>query len=239
MKRSLLLAFFVLMFGLLSFARQISENSHKTIAGDNKEYKFTAGLSGGIYINNNAAWILEPSITWNFYKYIGLRAGVEITREYHQSHPGITIDGWHGDLNKNYENVGWIILKPGLVFKTPSLIRSRDGSRKLWIQAEPGVSLACPFNNSVVYDIQGYNGNIGTTVSRKKFPNKDLQWFYWYGKLSINFSIEEFVFGGGFGISNLDYYSCRRNIALPDGRKFQVPGKEMSRSIFLMVGYNF
>lgn len=239
MKRVYVFVLTLLMSGSMCFPKHISDQIHKTNTEDIDDYRFSVDLNGGIYINNNAAWILEPSVTWNFYKYIGVNIALEFTSEYNQPRPGISIDGWHGDLNKNYTNVGWVILKPGLVFKTPSFLKSREGNRKLWLQAEPGVSLACPFHNSVVYDIQGYQGNTSTTIAYKKFRNEDLQWFYWQGKVSINFSIDRFVFGGGYGISNFDYYSCRRNIKLPDGRKFQVPEREMSHSVFLSVGYNF
>lgn len=68
-------------------------------------------------------------------------------------------------------------------------------------------------------------------VDYKRFPNKDLQWFYWNARASVNFAIERFIIGAGYYISNLDYYSGRRNVTLANEQKFYVPKKELSQSI--------
>ena len=57
--------------------------------------------------------------------------------------------------------------------------------------------------------------------------------------MSINYALDRFVIGAGYYISNLDYYSGRRNVTLPNGQKFHVPKKEISQSIFLSAGYTF
>lgn len=40
---------------------------------------FTATLYGGIYLNNEQAWTVEPSVAWHFHKYIGVAFGMEMT----------------------------------------------------------------------------------------------------------------------------------------------------------------
>lgn len=199
---------------------------------------FTATLYGGIYLNNEQAWTIEPSVAWHFYKYVGVALGMELTSQYNQPSRTTTINGHEASLADNERNVAWIIFKPSVIFKTPNLLKNKDDIR-LWLQAEPGISLACPFRNSLTYDIYDIKGNVGTVVDYMKFPNKGLDWFYWNARLSVNLSIDRFVIGAGYGISNLDYYSGRRNVTLQNGSKFRVPKKELSQSIILSVGYRF
>lgn len=66
-----------------------------------------------------------------------------------------------------------------------------------------------------------------------------LRWFYWHARLSVNFAIDRWVVGVGYALSDLDYYSARRDVTLPGGTKFHVPAKELSQSVFISLGYSF
>ncbi len=199
--------------------------------------KIRASLSGGLYINNEQAWQLEPSVSWHFHKYFGIGIGMEFTSQYNQPGRTTVIDGHEAELAGNERNVGWIIFKPHVIFKSPTLWQSSDAFMRLWVQAEPGISLACPFHNSLTYEIKEFQGNVSHIIDYRKFPNKDLKWFYWNARISVNFAIDRFIIGAGYNISDLDYYSSRRNITLANGQKFYVPKKEMSQSIFISIGY--
>lgn len=49
-------------------------------ANDDIESKmWQATLFGGLYLNNEQAWQLEPSVSWHFHKNIGIRLGLEFT----------------------------------------------------------------------------------------------------------------------------------------------------------------
>lgn len=201
--------------------------------------KISASLSGGIYINNEQAWFLEQSVSWHFHKYFGIGAGMELTSQYTQPSRMTVFDGHEAELVDNERNVGWIIFKPHVIFKSPTLWKSSDAFMRLWVHAEPGISLACPFRNSLTYEIKEFQGNVSHIVGYRKIPNKDLKWFYWNARISVNFAIDRFIIGAGYYISDLDYYSGRRNVTLQNGSKFWVPKKELSQSIFLSVGYQF
>lgn len=200
---------------------------------------FTADLYGGLYLNNEQAWQLEPSISWIGHKYFGLALGLELTGQYNQPSRQTIIDGHEAELTDNERNVAWVILKPSVVFKSPAIWKSSDNYYSLWAQVEPGLSFACPFRNSLTYEIKEFSGIIGQTVDYRTFSNKGLRWFYWNAKASVNFSLGRFILRGGYYISNLDYYSGRRNVTLANGHKFYVPKKELSQSIFLSIGYSF
>ncbi len=202
-------------------------------------YKFRASLSGGIYINNEQAWFLEPSVSWHFHKYFGIGAGMELTSQYNQPGRTTVIDGHETELVDKERNVGWIIFKPHVIFKSPTLWKSSESLMRLWIEAVPGISLACPFRNSLTYEINEFQGNVSDIIDYRKFPNKDLKLFYWNAKMSINFAIDCFIIGAGYNISDLDYYSGRRNVTLANGQKFYVLNKEVSQSIFISLGYLF
>ncbi len=221
---------FLILFALLLPSLEIFAQKEKN--------PFTATLYGGIYLNNDQAWSIEPSIAWHFHKYMGVAFGMELTSQYNQPSRQTTINGKEASLTDNEKNIAWIIFKPTVIFKSPNLLKNKEYIR-LWLQAEPGISLACPFRNSLTYDIYDIKGDVGTMVDYMKFPNKGLKWFYWNARLSINVAFDCFVAGAGYGISNLDYYSGRRNVTLQNGSKFWVPKKELSQNIFLSIGYQF
>ncbi len=200
---------------------------------------FTADLYGGIYLNNEQAWQLEPSVSWLFHKYLGVALGLELTGQYNQPSRQTTIDGQEAELTDNERNIRWFIFKPSVILKSPTVWESADHDYRLWFQVEPGLSLACPFRNSLTYEIKEFAGAVSQTVDYRRFPNKDLQWFYWNARASVNFAIGRFILRGGYSLSNLDYYSGRRNITLANGQKFHVPKRELSQSVFLSIGYSF
>lgn len=200
---------------------------------------FTADLYGGIYLNNEQAWQLEPSVSWLFHKYLGVALGLELTGQYNQPIRQTTIDGQEAELTDNERNIRWVIFKPSVILKSPTVWESADHDYRLWFQVEPGLSLACPFRNSLTYEIKEFAGAVSQTVDCRRFPNKDLQWFYWNARASVNFAIGRFILRGGYSLSNLDYYSGRRNITLANGQKFHVPKRELSQSVFLSIGYSF
>ena len=76
---------------------------------------FTADLYGGLYLNNEPAWQLEPSVSWLFHKYLGVSLGLELTSQYNQPSRQTVIDGHEAELADNERNIGWLILKPSLV----------------------------------------------------------------------------------------------------------------------------
>lgn len=196
-------------------------------------------LYGGLYINNEQAWQLEPSVAWHFHEYLGVGLGIELTGQYNQPSRQTIIDGHEAELTDNERNIAWVILKPSMILKTPKVWKSSDNYYRLWFQAEPGISLACPFRNSLTYEIKEFQGAVSQTVDYRKFQNKGLKWFYWNARVSANFAIDRFIIGAGYYISNLDYYSGRRNVTLANGQKFYVPKKEISQSVFLSLGHSF
>ncbi len=200
---------------------------------------FTADLYGGIYINNEQAWQLEPSVSWLFHKYLGVALGLELTGQYNQPSRQTTIDGQEAELTDNERNIRWFIFKPSVILRSPTVWESADHDYRLWFQVEPGLSLACPFRNSLTYEIKEFAGAVSQTVDYRRFPNKDLQWFCWNARASVNFAIGRFILRGGYSLSNLDYYSGRRNITLANGQKFHVPKRELSQGVFLSIGYSF
>lgn len=210
----------------------------KSFAGNDSFNNFF-GVKGGIYLNNEQAWTIEPCYSLYFYKYFGLSVGIELTGQYNQPGRTTVIDGHEAELTYNERNIAWIILKPSIILRTPMLWKSKDGYMNFWIQMEPGLSFGCPFRNSLTYEIKEFQGNVGYTTEYRRFPNQGLNWFYWNADASLNFKIDRIVCGIGYGISNLDYYSGRRNVTLDNRTKFWVPNKSVSQNIFIKIGYLF
>lgn len=194
--------------------------------------------SGGLYFDQTA-WSLETSIEWSFKKYLALYCGFEMTSEFGQWDYHTVIDGLEARTTDNDRDVKWFILKPGLVVKTPALLRNRDGDIRFWLQAKPGLSFACPVSNSVTFELIRYQANVGKVVGHHRIGNEGLQWFYWQCPFSMTVAFDRFICSLGYELSNFDYYSCRRNVMLPAGHKYPVPKRRISQKVFLAIGYNF
>jgi len=227
MRKTLYLIFISLFLPTISKAEEIVN------------YKWQANLYGGLYIENEQAWIIEPSVSLHFNKYLGVAMGIEFTSQYNQPSQTTTINGKEAYTDDSTKNIGWMIFKPSLVIKSPAVWKNNDDDYRIWFQFEPGISLACPFRNSTTYKISTIPGGNGPALEYVSYSNKNLQWFYWNARISANFSVDRAVVGLGYGFSNFDYFSCRRNIQLPNGAKYYVPKKEFSQSIVLSVGYKF
>lgn len=207
--------------------------------GSDSNPNFMTTFYGGIYINNEQAWIIEPEVTWNFHKYLGMSLGMEITRQYNQPNRLTLIDGYEAELTDNERNIGWVIFKPNILVKTPNLWLNDSKDIGLLVQVSGGISIACPFRNSLTYEIKEFNGNVGSTVAYRTFKNMGLNWLYWNSRVSLKVSLDRFLLGIGYGLSNFDYYSCRRNIRMNGNTKFSVPPKLMSQSMFISMGLKF
>lgn len=168
-------------------------NSLKLLAG-NDSFNNSVGVKGGIYLNNEQAWTIEPFYSLYFYKYFGLSVGIELTRQYNQPVRTTVIDGHEAELTYNERNIAWIILKPSIILRTPMLWKSKDGYMNFWIQMEPGLSFGCPFRNSLTYEIKEFQGNVGYTTKYRRFPNQGLSGFYWNANASLNFKIDRIIF---------------------------------------------
>ena len=228
----------VILERFICFIMLLSINMAANANDDIESKMWQATLFGGLYLNNEQAWQLEPSVSWHFHKNIGIRLGLEFTSQYNQPSHRTIIDGHAAELASNERDIAWIIFKPSMVFKTPEICKTKDNYYRLWFQAEPGISFACPFRNSLTYEIKEFHGAVGQTVDYRRFLNKGLKWFYWNARISVNFAIDRIVIGAGYYISNLDYYSGRRNVTLANGHRFLVPKKELSQSVFLSLSYS-
>lgn len=209
------------------------------LLAEEDNFKFIAGMKGGLYLDKELPWAIEPYISWQFQKYVGVSLGLEITRQYNQSAYNTTINGHEAVLTGNDRNIGWIIFKPSVIFKSPVLLKANDDNVKLWAQMEPGINVGCPTRNSLTYEIIEFHGYTGKAVDYRKYANHGLKCVFWNTNASINLSIDRVVIGGGYSISNFDYYSGRRNVTLEDGSKFRVPKKALGQTIFLKIGFMF
>lgn len=99
--------------------------------------------------------------------------------------------------------------------------------------------MACPFHNSLTFELIGYNGAVGRVADYRRFPNKRLRWLYFTARIAVNVALDSWIVGAGYGVSDLDYYSSRRHVTLPGGKRFHVPDRQLSQSIFLSLAYDF
>lgn len=209
------------------------------VAAEKEKRDFEVGVYGGVTLSDEIAWTVEPSVTWQFHKYVGVGAGLAMTHQYNESDRQTVIDGYPSILVNSQIGAGWFLFKPYLVLRSPCIWSNNDGEVQLRVVLQPGVTLGCPFHNSLTYRLERIENNVGTTVGYRRFGNRGLEIFYWNVRAALNLQIGDVVVGLGYEASNLDYYSSRRNVILQNGSKFQVPERMLHQNIFLMLGYRF
>ncbi len=79
------------------------------MAQEKDNYKWQADLLGGLYLENEQAWIIQPSITWHFHKYLGVSIAVEFTSQYNQPSHTAIINGYDAYTDDNTNNI-WCLI---------------------------------------------------------------------------------------------------------------------------------
>ena len=126
-----------------------------------------------------------------FIKLSGISFGIELTRQYNQPNRQAIIDGHEAELTNNERNIGWIVFKPAIILRTPDLWLNTCDDMHLWLQTSAGISLACPFSNSLTYEIREFNGNMGTTIAYREFKNNGLIGFIGIVDLILTFPLTD------------------------------------------------
>ncbi len=200
---------------------------------DFRDYRWQAGLAGGL--KSGQAWEMEPFGIWHFHRTLGVKLGINITSQYNQPTRAFEHDGKNWNLDRDYQDIDWLLFKPALAIRTPYLFHRDDYALRLWLQAEPGITLGVPFRNSLLYLPEG-NG-LETSAQPMKVSNTHIRWFYWDIRASINFGYNRWIWTLGYGFSDFDIYACRRHITLPSGTRFYVPSREFSHTVYISLSY--
>ena len=73
--------------------------------------RWDVSLRGGLYVNNEQAWLLRPAVGYSFNDYVGVSLGVEFTSQYNQPSRFTQIDGYEAELLRSEKDVGWMVFK--------------------------------------------------------------------------------------------------------------------------------
>lgn len=203
-----------------------------------EDSKLVTTLYGGLYTGGEEAWSLEPSVDWNFNRYFGVGLGIEYTKQIFDHCVSTTINNMEASVLDREREVSWLMFKPHVVIRSPYVWLSKNSEVKLWVQAEPGLSMGVPEHNSITFGAGGPE-NSDVYQETYKLRNKGLRWFYWNSRFSANVMLDCIIIGAGYAVSNFDYYSCRRNVMLPSGDRYPVPRKRLAQNVFLSVGCCF
>ena len=206
--------------------------------GDVPAWKNEVKLHAGAYLNNEGALLGEISYSRLFNRYIGVGIGLEVTRQVGQNAYSTVFNGQLAIEEEKYANIGWGIVNPYVVLRTPRFLVNEEQEREFWFQAEPGVGLGLT-GRSVSFKLLDYAPGVQQVKDIKTFEADSYRWLIWRSRFSFNMAWNKWLFGIGFCISNLDYYSARRRLKLPDGQLYSVPARQLSYSLDLSVGFQF
>ena len=194
------------------------------------ERRFEAELWMGL--DNNQTWTIEPAVSYMPCKWVGIRMGIGLTRQYNQPLYVAEIGGLTYDLNDGDENVTRLLFKPSVRLVSPALFRNADQGLSLHLFAEPGLTLAVPANETL-----HLTGNVSGHPSLD-LPNRDGRWLFGHLRGGVRFCVERLSVGVAYEYSNLDIYSCRRNV-LVNGHRMSLPDRQNTHVVFAFAAYSF
>lgn len=137
-------------------------------------------------------------------------------------------------LNKEYKYINQLYLRPSLIFRSPALTRIKD-KYGLHFQAEPGIQLLIPYSSVKIDYIDGE-----AYINSERISSNKGNWCFWNIKSGIFIKNDDFSFGLGYIISNLDVYSNRRTMKIANSSFSEFyPKSKLVHNAFIYFGVSF
>lgn len=221
--------FFIAIIFFLLYHNLHAQSSQKSI---NKSL-----LTLTIGLNTNDAYDFEFSYHYMLSHYLGIGGGIGYFRQWYNEYLPIGAaheewDSWV--LSESDRKVGKVYFHPSIHLFSPTLFKIRKYD--FLFTGELGTQILIPYSGLYIEYI-----NSNTNDSKLKYisTNKG-DYFFWSAKGGVTLRAYNSALTIGYGISNLDIYSSRRNLNI-EKKSFSefYPPKKMTHSLFLSLNYFF
>lgn len=223
--RSLFLCFFL----LLGLSVQAQE--------DEKPKHWKLELAGAL--NNYSGWEVEPSVTYQPIRYIGLAMGFMFCNPISASGlGGLSQDKqwiWNAVDDDNGSHL--FAFRPSLQFASPSIWIGKDKDYALYFSVSPGLTIPLQANRE--FNIEYFPNHAGTWRASKTehIKSKGAPGVFYHIKSALSLEIDDNIFLSiGYTISNFDLYSGSRNMVI-EGEKLELEKHRLMYSFSISMGF--
>lgn len=192
-------------------------------------------------LTNYSAWEVEPSVTYQPFRYVGVTLGLVFSRPINEEGFGGKSQDKQWNWSAGSENDGshFFSIRPSLQFSTPSVVFGKDKDCEVYFTFMPGLTLPLPAN--AVFDVEYYPNQPGVWSADKvvRVQNEGASSVFYQFRGALSLELEGgAIFSIGYSFSNYDLYSGTRNITI-EGRKLNPKKQSFMHSFFLGLGFRF
>lgn len=192
-------------------------------------------------LTNYSAWEIEPSVTYQPFRYLGVSMGLVFSRPINGSgFAGESQDKqWYWSAGSEDEGSHFFSIRPSIQVSTPSVWLGKDKDCALYFTFMPGLSIPLPANKSLDVEYYPPQPGVWTTgkVDRVRNEGASSVFYQFRGALSLEFD-ESVIVSMGYSFSDYDLYSGTRNIVI-EGRQLNPKKQNFMHSFFIGLGFRF
>lgn len=131
-----------------------------------------------------------------------------------------------------------ILFKCGVQLQSPVVWQKRDGSIRLRIKEDCGITLPVPTNKNLKYNAVPNMSGVYVDPSVMYSKNTGATACFFHSKSSLVVEFGKWSVWTGYSWSNLDVYSSVRNVRI-DNESLELPSKRQMHGINIGAGYKF
>lgn len=192
-------------------------------------------------LNNNDAWEVEPSITYQPVPYAGVTMGLLFCNPIaDESYSGTSIDKqWRWSSTDDHPTSHFLALRPAVQFATPALKLGKDKDMGLSFIVSPGLTIPLPTNQGFNYSYVPNAPGVWAAQRLDYVKNRGARPVFYHIKGMFTLDLDDqYTISAGYTFSDFDIYSGGRNITV-EGKKLTMPKSRYMHSFFISLGYRF
>ena len=184
---------------------------------------------------NSLDWGVELGVDYRPIEYVGAGVSLCVAGDFGDTYDSFTHNGMFYKT-EDLHNAVW--LRCALQLQSPALWRNSDGSMRLCIKEDCGITLPVPANANVKYTVMPSAPGVYVTGDMFRAKNHGAKSCFYHFKTSLALDVNPWQIWLGYTWSNMDAYSSARNVVI-DGTPLSLPKKKQLQGIHLGVGYKF
>lgn len=205
---------------------------------ENKVHHWKVELAGAL--NNYATWEIEPSITYQPIRYLGISMGLLFCNPKRDGIGGYSQDKqWLWNSANNDDGSHVFTFRPSLQFISPSIWMGKDKDYGLFFSISPGLTIPLQANREFNIEYIPNSPGAWEVFKTEHVANQQGRTVFYHIKTALSLEIDERTLVSiGYTLSDFDLYGGSRNIII-EGKKLEFERHHFMHSFFIGLGYRF
>ncbi|WP_407403494.1 hypothetical protein [Sodaliphilus sp.] len=184
---------------------------------------------------NSIDWEIECGINYFPIEYAGIGVSFSGLGDFGNTAKSFIHDGMVWETEDLHDA---ILFKCGAQLQSPVIWQKNDGSVRLRIKEDCGVTLPIPTNKNVKYTAVPNMSGIYVDPNVMYSKNNGATACFFHSRTSLVVELGDWSIWAGYTWSNLDVYSSVRNVKI-DNVPLELPSKRQMHGVNIGAGYKF